>query len=102
MGIFRKRKQGISLAERRRYPRRHAERTQVHLYAQGESVQRCKVRDISRAGIFILTDIVLPPALPVELAFTCLHSRQIVKIYRRSAYVARAAEDGVAVLFFDR
>jgi hypothetical protein len=102
MGIFRKRKQGESLAERRRCPRRPSEGTQVYLHAQGESIMRCKVRDISRTGALILTDIVLPLALPVELAFTCLHTRQIMKIYRRSAYVARASEDGLVVLFFDR
>jgi PilZ domain len=102
MGIFYQRKQGERLTERRRYPRRPSEGTQVYVYAQGESVMRCKVRDISRAGALILTDIVLPLALPVELAFTCLHTRQIVKIYRRSAYVARASEDGVVALFFYR
>jgi hypothetical protein len=31
-----------------------------------------------------------------------MHTRQLVKIYRRSAYVARASEDGIVVLFFDR
>lgn len=52
--------------------------------------------------MFVETDTALPLAEMVELAFTCLHTRRIVKIYRRSAYVARASEDGVAVLFFDR
>ena len=102
MNIFTKRKQGMRIAERRRYPRRQAEGMQVHLYAQGESAQCCKVRDISRAGMLITTNIMLPLTLPVELAFTCLHSRQVVKIYRRSAYVARASDDGVVVLFIDR
>jgi hypothetical protein len=102
MDIFHKRLPGMSLAVRRRYPRRLTEGSQVHLYARGESVLRCEVRDISRTGVLILTDIVLPLALPVELAFTCRHTRQIVKIYRRSAYVARACEDGLVVLFFDR
>jgi len=102
MSIFRRHNHGKSLAERRHYPRRTAESAQVYLYAQGKSVIRCKVRDISRVGMLIMTDIVLPLALPVELAFTCLHTRQIVKIYRRSAYVARTSEDGVVVLFFDR
>jgi len=102
MAIFRNRKQGGNLAERRHYPRRPTDGTQVYLYAQGENVIHCKVHDISRAGMLILTDIVLPLALPVELAFTCMHTRQLVKIYRRSAYVARASEDGIVVLFFDR
>jgi len=102
MSIFRKRKQGESMSERRRYPRRRSDGTQVHLYAEGISTQCCKVRDISKAGIFIQTGTPLPLAQFVELAFTCLHSRQIVKIYRRSAYVARTSEDGVVVLFFDR
>jgi len=102
MGIFRRHNQGTGLAERRHYPRRTAESTQVYLYAQGKSVIRCQVRDISRVGMLIMTDIVLPLALPVELAFTCLYTRQIVKIYRRSAYVARTSEDGLVVLFFDR
>jgi hypothetical protein len=102
MGIFRKRKQGMGSTERRRHPRWHSDGTQVHLYVQGESAQRCKVRDISRAGMFIETETSLPLALPVELAFTCLYTRQIVKIYRRSAYVARDSDHGVAVLFFDK
>lgn len=102
MGIFNKRKQTLRPAERRRFLRRDSDGTRVYLHAPGLKAQRCKVRDISRAGMFIETDTSLRLALPVELAFTCLHTRQIVKIYRRSAYVARAAEDGVVVLFFDR
>ena len=102
MGIFYKNNQSESLAERRRYPRRLSEGTQVYLYAQGKSVMRCRVCNASRAGLLILSDIVLPQALPVELAFTCLITRQIVKIYRRSAYVARTSEDGIVVLFFDK
>jgi hypothetical protein len=102
MGIFSKRIQSMRSAERRRHPRRHSDGAQVYLYPHGESSQRCKVYDISRAGMFIETDTCLSLALPVELAFTCLYTRHIVKIYRRSAYVARASEDGVAVLFFDR
>lgn len=102
MSIFRKRKQGMRSAERRRYPRRHTDGSQVYLYTQGVGTQRCNVRNISRAGMFVETATSLPLTLPVELAFTCLHTRQIVKIYRRSAYIARASEDGVVVLFFDR
>ena len=88
--------------ERRHYTRRHADKTQVYLCVHGESTQRCKVRDISSTGMFIETDTTLLLLQPVELAFTCLYTRHIVKIYRRSAYVARASEDGVAVLLFDR
>lgn len=103
MGIFSKRKQTSARpAERRRYPRRHADGTQVYLYSRGGNSQRCKVRDISRAGMFIETENSLPLAIPVELAFTCLHTRQIVKMYRRTAYVARVTDDGVVALFFDR
>lgn len=102
MGIFHKQKQGIGSAEQRRYPRRQSDGTQVYLYARGGGSQRCRVRDISRAGMFIETDASLALALPVELAFTCLHTHCIVKIYRRSGYVARAADDGVVVLFFNR
>jgi PilZ domain len=102
MAIIYMRNQGVILIDRRRYPRRPSETTRVYLHAQGESVMHCKVRDISRGGALILTDIVLPLALPVELAFTCLHTRQIVKIYRRSAYVARASEYGLVALRFDK
>jgi hypothetical protein len=88
--------------ERRHHTRRHSGNAQVYVYAPGESTQHCKVRDISSAGLFIETDITLLLLQPVELAFTCLYSHHIVKIYRRSAYVARASEDGVALLLFDR
>ena len=102
MSIFSKPKQGTRAAERRRYPRRHADGTQVYLYAKAGRAQRYDVRDISRAGMFVETSTSLPLAIPVELAFTCLYTRQIVKMYRRTAYVARASEDGVVLLFFDR
>ena len=88
--------------ERRHHTRRHSDNSQVYLYAPGESTQHCKVRDISSAGLFIETDITLLLLQPVELAFTCSYTHHIVKIYRRSAYVARASEDGVALLLFDR
>lgn len=52
--------------------------------------------------MFVETDASLPLALPLELAFTCLHTHHIVKMYRRAAYVARLSEEGVVVLFFDR
>ena len=102
MGIFSKYKSTMRAAERRHYPRRYTDQAQVYLYAPGENLQRCKVYDISRVGMFVETSTHLPLALPVELAFTCLYTRQIVKMYRRSAYVARTSENGVAVLFLDR
>ena len=92
----------MTSTERRHHARRHSDNTQVYLYAPGESTQHCKVRDISRAGLFIETHTTLILLQPVELAFTCLYTRHLVKIYRRSAYVARATEDGVALLLFDR
>jgi hypothetical protein len=102
MSIFSTQKQSMKSTERRHHTRRHSDNTQVYLYAYGGSTQHCKVRDISNAGMFIETDTILLLLQPVELAFTCLYTRHIVKIYRRSAYVARASEDGVAVLLFDR
>jgi hypothetical protein len=102
MGIFRTRDQGLNSTERRHYLRRRAGGSRVHLYALGECAKRCMVRDISRAGMFIETSSSLPLALPVELAFTCMHTHRVVKIYRRSAYIARISEEGLVVLFFDR
>jgi hypothetical protein len=102
MSIFRKRDQGRHSTERRHYLRRQAGGSRVYLYALGECAKRCLVRDISRAGMFIETSTHLPLALPVELAFTCMHTYRVVKIYRRSAYIARVAEEGVVALFFDR
>lgn len=102
MGIFSRRKQDMSSAERRRFPRRLSDGVRVYLHARGRRTCQCKVRDISRSGIFIETDDILPLAFSVELAFTCLHTRNIVKIYRRSAYIARASEDGLVAVFFDR
>jgi len=82
--------------------RRHSDNTQVHLYVYGERTQLCKVRDISSAGMFIETRTTLLHLQPVELAFTCLYTHRIIKIYRRSAYVARTSDDGVALLLFDK
>jgi hypothetical protein len=56
---------------------------------------------MSRVGMFVETDSSLLPGQRIELAFTCLYTHQLVKIYRRSAYVARASDEGVAVLFCD-
>jgi hypothetical protein len=57
---------------------------------------------MSRAGMFIETDISLVPGLRIELAFTCHYTRQVVKVYRRYAYVARVSDEGVALLFSDK
>jgi hypothetical protein len=102
MDTFRKRKQCNLSPERRRYPRMRSDGTRVHLHALGEHTQSYKVRDISRAGMFVETDTYLPLALPVELAFTCRHTYQLMKLYRRSAYIARTSYDGMVVLFFDK
>ncbi|MCG6967634.1 MAG: hypothetical protein LJE59_14115 [Chromatiaceae bacterium] len=90
----------MSLPERRRHPRWRTEGARAFLYARGEPVQRCKVRCVSKAGLFIETDQALPEGLMVELALTQAYTRQLVKIVRRSAYVARASSSGVAILFF--
>ncbi|MCP5314382.1 MAG: hypothetical protein H6955_12525 [Chromatiaceae bacterium] len=44
----------------------------------------------------------LPRGEQVELAFFRLHTPQLVKVVRRSAYVVRAADTGIAMLFFLR
>ena len=92
----------MTCTERRHYPRWHSDLTRVHLYVCGENTQRCKVRCMSRVGMFIVIDAPLQTGRRVELAFTYHHTRQIVKIYRRSAYVARASDDGVALIFSDK
>jgi hypothetical protein len=102
MGIFSKQMLGVKPTDRRHFPRRHTGEAQVYLYASGENVQRCKVYDISRAGMFVETTASLPLDLTIELAFTCLYTRHIVRMYRRSGYVARISENGIAVLFIDR
>jgi hypothetical protein len=88
--------------ERRRYHRWDSDGKQVRLLVPGRRTQRCKVRTISRAALFIETDTLLPEGTPVELAFTLLHTRQLVKLFRRSAYVARSSDNGLAVLFFNK
>jgi hypothetical protein len=74
----------------------------VHLHVWGEGIQECKVRCMSRVGIFVETDTDFVIGRRVELAFTCHHTRQLVKMYRRSAYVARTSDDGVALIFSDK
>lgn len=92
----------MDLTERRRYPRWHSDRAHISLFVPGEKVERCRVRCVSRVGLFIETRSILPEGLTVELAFTRSYTRQLVKLYRRSAYVVRASEDGVAVVFLDK
>ena len=92
----------MSLIERRRYSRWDSDGKQVRLLVPGHHTQRCKVRTVSRAALFIETDSLLPEGTLVELAFTLLHTDQLVKVFRRSAYVARSSESGLAVLFFKK
>jgi hypothetical protein len=88
--------------ERRHCPRWHSDGTRVHLHVRGESIQEYKVRCMSRVGIFVEIQTAFVPGGRVELAFTCHHTRQLVKMYRRSAYVARTSDDGVALIFSDK
>lgn len=90
------------MTERRRHSRWPSVGTRVHVHVPGEETQRCEVRSMSGAGIFIKTRTRLPQGTPVELAFTSLHTRRIVKVYRRSAYVVRSSRDGLVVLFFGK
>jgi hypothetical protein len=89
------------VTERRHTPRRFVDGMHVHLNVPGVRTQRCKVRCISGHGIFIDPVTALQPALPVELAFTIQYTRQLVKVYRHSAYVARVSDNGAALLYFD-
>lgn len=86
--------------ERRQYPRRPIDGVQAYLYVRGERTQRCRIRSLSRAGVFIEIDAILRKGLAIELAFTRLYTAQVIKLYRRSAYVTRVTDDGVALLFF--
>lgn len=70
------------------------------LYVRGEPVRRCRVRCMTKGGIFIETDTKLVVGATVELAFTRSHTRQLVSVARRSAKVARSSESGAAILFF--
>jgi len=60
------------------------------------------VRSVSKVGVFLEVDplLQLVRGLAIELAFTRAYTQQVVKLYRRSAYVTRVSNDGVAVLFF--
>ena len=93
----------MPLTERRHSARRFIDGIQVHLNLPGERTQRCKVRCISGDGIFIdPLPAALQPDRRVELAYTCQYTRQLVKMYRRSAYVARVSETGVALIYCDK
>jgi hypothetical protein len=85
--------------ERRRFPRRRIDGVQAYIYVPGESTQRCKIRSLSKAGLFIEIEPILPRGLAIELAFTRLYTHQVIKLYRRSAYITRVTDDGVAALF---
>ena len=91
----------LTWTERRHRTRRATDGTHVHVHVLGAGTQRCKVRSMSSAGIFVETAATVQPGLRIELAYTCSYTRQIVKIYRRSAYVARVSDDGMALLFSD-
>ena len=86
--------------ERRRFPRRPVDGVQAYLFVQGERTRRCKIRSLSRAGLFIEIDAFLPRGLAIELAFTRMYTKRVIRLYRRSAYVTRISDQGVAVLFF--
>ena len=92
----------ISLSERRHCPRRVIDGIHVHLNLPGERTQRCKVRCISSDGIFIDPVPALEPGRHVELAYTCQYTRQLIRMYRRSANVARVSENGAALLYSDK
>jgi hypothetical protein len=55
MSISSKHKLSMKSTERRHSIGRHSDNTQVCLHADGESAERCKVGDISSAGMFIVT-----------------------------------------------
>jgi len=78
--------------------RRNSART--FLYIRGEPVRRCRVRCMTKGGLFIETDVKLAVGTTVELAFTRSHTRHLVSVARRSAKVARSSESGAAILFF--
>ena len=86
--------------ERRRFPRWRSDGAEAYLYVRGQSTRRCKISSVSKAGLFIEIDAVMPMGLAIELALTRAYTRQVVKLYRRSAYVTRVSQNGVAVLFF--
>jgi hypothetical protein len=90
-----------ALLERRRHPRWRSEGARAYLYIRGGGAQRCKVRSVSKVGVFLEVDpgVDLARGLSIELAFTRSYTHEVIKLYRRSAYVTRVGEDGVAVVF---
>ena len=90
----------MSLPERRHYPCWRVEGKSAFLYIPGEKVQRCKVRCVSKEGLLVETDTKLSEGLVVELALTRSYTPGLVKLVRRSAYVARASDSGAAILYF--
>jgi hypothetical protein len=90
----------MNLPERRRFPRWRAEGAQVFLYIRGQRVQRCRARHISKAAVLVETDTKLTEGLTVELALSRHYAGHLVKMVRRSAYVARTSNSGTAVLLF--
>lgn len=93
-----------SLTERRRHPRWRSNGAQAYLYVRGERPHRCRVRSVSKEGLFLELDefLNLARGLTIELAFTRAYTGQVIKLYRRSGYVTRVSNDGVAVLFFEK
>jgi hypothetical protein len=90
------------LTDRRRYHRWRSDTALAYLYVPGQQVQRCRVRSVSKAGLFIETPSGLREGMAVELAFARADAEQVVKLYRRSACVLRVSADGVAVVFSSR
>jgi hypothetical protein len=90
----------MNLPERSHYPCWRVDGKRAFLYVSGEKVQRCKVRCVSRAGLLVETDTRLSEGLIVELALTRSYKPGLIKLVRRSAYVARASDSGAAVLYF--
>jgi hypothetical protein len=92
-------RQELGLTDRRRYHRWQSETARAYVYVRGQGVQRCRVRSVSKAGLFIETRSGLREGTAVELAFARADAEQVVKVYRRSACVLRASAEGVAVVF---
>ncbi len=80
----------------------HPKVSRVYIRVAGQPVRQCAVRCLNQSGLVIKTDMRLPRGEQVELAFFRLHTPQLVKVVRRSAYVVRAADTGIAMLFFLR
>jgi hypothetical protein len=92
----------MPFTERRHCTRRVIDGIKARLNVPGACIQGCTVRCLSSNGIFIDPVAALDPGLRVELAYTCQYTRQVIKIYRRSTYVARVADNGTALLYSDK